>query len=89
MMLQYLGVDSAPDSCDGCDVCQPDLPRPWSGSQITQAGMLDALGESGVNAAISSLIEEDIVAERTVRAKPGGSAREREWVALSLACDER
>lgn len=43
MMLEYLGVDSPPESCDGCDVCQPELPRPWRRSQITRDAMLEAI----------------------------------------------
>ncbi len=33
-LLEYLGVES-PDTCGGCDACTPDLPRPWSESEVT------------------------------------------------------
>lgn len=33
-LLRYLGAD-ADDQCDGCDVCRPDLPRPWAASTLT------------------------------------------------------
>ena len=33
-MLSYLGADAAP-TCGACDVCRPDLPRPWLTSEIT------------------------------------------------------
>ncbi len=33
-MLSYLGVD-APPCCEGCDVCVPDMPRPWAGHEFT------------------------------------------------------
>jgi hypothetical protein len=33
-LLSYLGVDHA-GRCDACDVCRPDLPRPWDEVELT------------------------------------------------------
>lgn len=34
-LLEYLGVE-VPSTCGGCDACTPDLPRPWTDSDITE-----------------------------------------------------
>ncbi|GIU84900.1 MAG: hypothetical protein KatS3mg008_1675 [Acidimicrobiales bacterium] len=40
-LLEHLGFDTL-DRCDACDVCRPDLPRPWQGVGLDQAALRDA-----------------------------------------------
>lgn len=41
-MLRYLGGDPA-ESCGACDVCDPDLPRPWTQVSIDRADLEQAI----------------------------------------------
>ncbi len=41
-VLKYLG-DAAPSECDACDVCRPDLPRPWQEHQIDSEQLAEAV----------------------------------------------
>jgi ATP-dependent DNA helicase RecQ len=40
MMLRYLGGDP-PTACGGCDVCAPDLARPWQDVALTQEDLTE------------------------------------------------
>lgn len=72
-MLRYLGGDPPP-SCDACDVCVPELPRPWREVPLTRSeleesipaeaiclAMLNDLGEHAFSRAnlVRSLVGEE------------------------------
>ncbi len=42
-MLAYLGTDVVPEPCGACDVCNPDLPRPWRDHKITGDQLAEAV----------------------------------------------
>ena len=43
LMLDYLGADEVAEPCGACDVCNPDLPRPWQDHQITDEQIAEAV----------------------------------------------
>jgi len=46
-LLRYLGLD-APDHCGRCDVCDPDLPRPWTSRSLKVESLREALPAEAV-----------------------------------------
>lgn len=41
--LSYLGAPEVPPRCDACDVCVPDLPRPWRESTLSLGDLAETL----------------------------------------------
>lgn len=84
-MLYYLGAEP-PSSCTNCDVCNPELPRPWRNVSWTRAeleqaipaeavclAMLNRLGDHrySVNTIVRALIgDERVASNRTLRESP-------------------
>ena len=79
-MLEYLG-DAAPSECDACDVCRPDLPRPWQEHQIDSEQLAEAVPlKPVIRALISDVQEADYSKENIIRTLLGrlrGKAPER------------
>lgn len=55
-LMEYLGAEELPP-CDSCDVCRPDLERPWAEFVVSEDSMAEALPSR--QTAISLLLDVD------------------------------
>jgi hypothetical protein len=64
-MVRYLGIDTA-DRCDGCDVCRPDLDRPWARVRLSAEDLVAALPVTEVALALLDDFRHARFSEHTV-----------------------
>ena len=75
-MLDYLGASRAPEPCGACDVCNPDLPRPWQDHQITGEQMAEAVPvEPVIEALLRDLAGAPYSKRNVLRTLTGTSGR--------------
>jgi len=66
-MLQYLGAE-APERCNACDVCNPDLPRPWQEHRIDAEQLAEAVAiEPVIRALLKDLEGENYSRQNVIR----------------------
>ena len=73
-MLDYLGASRAPEPCGACDVCNPDLPRPWRDHEITDEQIAEAVPvEPVIKALLSDLAGAPYSKRNMLRTLTGAS----------------
>lgn len=74
-MLTYLG-GQAPERCGSCDVCVPELPRPWRDVRLTRQDLEEAIpAEQICLAALAELRHHSYSVETLIRCLAGDGGR--------------